>query len=57
MYLKKINNLRSNNVRGLLAVVPKSLKNITGSIYRMKLLKRSSKCSRMTRKNCYKKKL
>ena len=54
-YLKKNNNLRNNNIRGLLAVVPKSVKKIPGSIYKMKLLKRSSKCSKLTQKKCNRK--
>ena len=55
IYLRKINNLRRNNIRGLLKVVPKSVKQIPGSIYKMKLVKRISRCSNVTRKACNKK--
>ncbi len=54
-YMRKINNLRKNNIRGLLAVVPKSVKKIPGSIYKMKLLRRISRCSNVTQKACNKK--
>ena len=54
-YLRKANSLRRNNIRGLLAVVPKSVKKIPRSIYKMKLLKRSSRCSKLTQKKCNRK--
>tara|TARA_B100001094_G_C17956193_1_gene683102 strand:- start:161 stop:430 length:270 start_codon:yes stop_codon:yes gene_type:complete len=54
-YLRRVRNATKPHFRGLLKVLPKSIKKARGSIYKMKLINRVSKCSKVSKKECDKK--
>jgi len=53
--LRKVNSLRRPSFRGLLKIIPKSIKKASGSVYKMKLVNRVSRCSKVSKKECNKK--